>query len=474
MNHLTEIYVELYKRRQWDTIPVFSDKTGFYYLSKPQLKTLEYLFDDTTFYVGYGGSGMSGKTQLECFWQLFNCLAFPDTRWMLGRKELKNLKATTMQTLLKTMSFYGIKKDVDYRYNDAEGKFIFNNKSLIILRDTMYNPSDPEFTTLGGLELTGCALDESAENVIDVVNILSSRVGRWNNEKHKLSAKILEAFNPVKNHVSTRYWIPFRDKTEPSHKKFVRALSSDNPHPDARAWEENVLKTGDKRTIERLYYGNFDYDDENNALIPFDKIQDMFTNSFVEDGERYISSDVAITNDLFVNVVWSGLKIIEISAIRNVTKTVSTHENGELVNRVDFQPLIDEYERLTTKYKIPRSNIVYDADGIGHNMRTFLSGAVGLNNGSPAYDPAYFNLKTQLYYYFSELVNSDRIWIVASLTSDMRERLTEEIQAIRRSSDVGEKLKIMPKAEVKKIIGHSPDLTDAIVYRLLFLITRGK
>lgn len=473
---LTDIYVELFIRKQFDKIPVHYDATGFYYLSIPQQNALKLIFDKTTFFIGYGGSGMSGKSQLMCFALIFLCLAYPNTRWLLGRKELSNLKATTVQTLLKTLNFYGLKRYIDWTYNDNSHVYTFKNGSLIILKDTKFYPSDPEMTDLGGLEVTGAFLDESAENVIKVINILTSRVNRWNNELYGLDGFIFESFNPVKNHVNERYWQPYKHNDEILHKKFIRALSSDNPHPDARMWEENILKTNDLRTIERLLKGNFDYDDDDNVLIPYDKVLDMFTNSFVSDSkDMFISSDIAITNDLFVCWVWRGLTVVEISAIKNVSRPVSVlTDTGEWINKIDFTPLIDEFNRLSKKWSVPRSNIVYDADGIGHKLRTFLSGAVGLNNGAPAFDKAFFNLKSQLAFLFAEKANANEIFIEAHVEGAIKERLIKEIGAFRRISDVGEKLKINHKTDIKKMITISPDIFEAGIYRMLFLITRRK
>jgi phage terminase large subunit len=476
VNSSTEIYIELFKRKQFDKIPVHFDETGFYYLSPKQIDALNLMFDEKTFFIGYGGSARSGKSQLMCFALTFLSLCFDDTRWLLGRRELKNLKATTVQTLLKTFAFYGIDRDADYVYNDQQGFYEFQNKSRIILRDTKYEPRDPEMSELGGLELTGAFIDESAENVIKPITTIASRVNVWNNEKLGIKGFVFESFNPVKNHVNERYWLPYKKGEETEHKKFVRALSSDNPHPDVRKWEENILKTGDQRIIERLLYGNFDYDDDENVLIQYDKIMDMFTNSFVEDtGETFISSDVAVSNDLFVLWVWKGFRVKEISAIKNVSKPQSTlTESGEWINKVDFTPLINEYERLSKKWNVPRSNICYDADGIGHKLRTFLSGAIGLNNNARPLDPAYDNLKTQMACLFAEKANTDQVFFDCVLQSDIKERLIKEIGAFRIISDVGQKIKINPKAEVKTIIGHSPDIFEAGFYRMLFWITRKK
>jgi hypothetical protein len=475
MLHSTEIYIELYKRKVFDKIPVFEDETGLYYLSEPQQRMLTYLFDDNTFYCGFGGAGMGGKTQLIALYNIFNALSYPDTRWMVGRKELSNLKLTTMQTINKTLAFYGLIKGVDYTYNDQVHKYFFPNESQIILKDTQYYPSDPEMTDLGGLEITGATLDESAENVIKAINILTSRVGRWNNDKYNLKPKIFECFNPLKNHIHTRYWKPWREGAETIDTKFVRSLFTDNPHPEAKKWGENILKTGDKRTIQRLYYGNFDYDDDDNSLVSFDKINDMFTNTFVDDeGQNFLSMDIAITNDRFVCFAWKGMRIKEVIAIKNVAKPVSTqNEQGEWINKVDFTPLLDVIERLTVKYNIPRSNVVYDGDGIGAKLKKYLSGAVAIHNAGKSIAPEYKNLSNELGYKLAEMINSDSIYYDCDLQPETKELIKDELQSsLKRSSEVGEKLSLITKAEVKQLISHSPDFYDAKKYRMLFLITR--
>jgi hypothetical protein len=474
MNSSTELYIELYKRKQFDKIPVYYDNGVFYYLFKAQLKALEYLWENTCFYVGYGGSGMSGKTQLECFYATFNSLAYPDTRWMIGRTELKNLKATTIQTLLKTFAFYGLVFNQDYYWNDKESYYYFNNTSRIICRDTKYYPSDPLFTELGGLEITGAILDESVENTINVINILTTRVNRWNNLKYNIPAKILEGFNPAKNHVNERYWKPYKENRETKDTKFVRALCTDNPHPEAKTWAENVLKTGDKQTIERLYYGNFDYDDDDNNLLTYDKIMDCFTNSFVEPGERFISSDIAITNDKFVAIAWEGLRVKEIVAINNASKPVETMSDGVMTRIVDYTPLKKEFDRLAVKWQVPRSNICYDADGIGKDVKDFMSGAVGLHTGQRSVYPEYFNLRSELLCKLAEVINANLCYFDCYIEPRLKETIINELGLIKRISEPGEKIRIISTAEMKAIINHSPDVLMALAYRMLFVLTRKK
>lgn len=455
MNSSTEIYIELYKRKQFNKIPVFEDETGVYYLSKAQLNALNYLIDETTFYVGYGGSGNSGKTLLECFYALFQCLCYDDVRYMIGRSELKNLKATTIQTLLKTFKFYGLVRDKDYFYNDKESYYYFKNGSRIICRDTKYYPSDPEMTDLGGLELTGAILDESVENKEIVINILTSRVGRWNNKKYNIPAKILEGFNPAKNHVSRRFWVPFRDNKETIEKKFVRALSSDNPNPEAREWERKILLTGDKITIQRLLHGNFDYDDEDNALIAFQNINNLFTNDFIQpSGTKFLSCDIALSNDSFIVIAWDGFII----------------EKIYVFGKIDGKILMEELKNIAKLHEVPNSNIVYDADGIGNYLRGFFPGGVGLNNNHRPTSPEYQNLKSELYFLLADHINNNKIFIKQNLSSELKQRVIDECQMIKRDSEAGEKLAIIPKSKVKELLGHSPDITDALAYRFIYWI----
>src|SRR5690606_226950 len=137
-----------------------------------QAKALEYLMDDETLFVGYGGAAFSGKTYLECYWVTIMSQAYPDTGWGLGRKELTTLKKTTLLTLVKVIDECNITPDRDCSYNQQYNIITFSNKSQIFLIDTAFRPSDPLYTRFGGLELTGAAIDESAETDYNAIKIL--------------------------------------------------------------------------------------------------------------------------------------------------------------------------------------------------------------------------------------------------------------------------------------------------------------
>ena len=179
--------------------------------SEKQGIALDHLFDDKTLFIGYGGSAFSGKSYLLCYWITIMCIRYPETYWALGRKELVTLKKTTLLTLFKVFKECNIMPDVDYNYNQQSNAICFKNGSIIFLIDMAYKPSDPLYTRFGGLELTGAAIDESAENDYKAIEILFTRLGRKNNHKYGICKKVLETFNPAKNHVYTRYYKPYKE-----------------------------------------------------------------------------------------------------------------------------------------------------------------------------------------------------------------------------------------------------------------------
>ena len=133
----------------------------------------EYLEDSTTEEILYGGAAGSGKSYLGCIWLLINCIRYPGSRWVMGRKELKRLKETTLATFFEVSNKFGFNKQ--FEYNAVDGAIKFKNGSLILLKDLAYQPSDPNFDSLGSLEIAGAFVDEIAEISSKAIEVLISR-----------------------------------------------------------------------------------------------------------------------------------------------------------------------------------------------------------------------------------------------------------------------------------------------------------
>lgn len=427
-------------------------------LSKKQTIAWKLLFDETTLFVGYGGGAFSGKSYLMCYWLTYMSRMYPGTSWGLGRKELITLKKTTLVTLFKVFKEVGLVNEQHYNYNQQLNKITFDNGSTIYLIDTAYKPSDPLYERFGGLELTGAAIDESAETNIKAIDILFTRLGRCLNEHYGLTKKMLECFNSAKTHVYARYYKPFKDNKETESKKFIHALPTDNPSPEVKSYVRDILLTGEESTIQRLIYGNFEYDDNPYALYAYDKICDIFTNSFVQgNGKRYLSGDIAYLGaDVFVISIWNGLVIEKVIAI----------------DRIDETAIGNKLIELAEQYRIPYSNIVYDADGLrkftANSLKKLTASKPFTNNAQPLRGKNYKNLKTECAFKLKELIEAD---LIHCKDLEFRKQIMADLEQVNREpiDDEG-KIKLESKKDYKKRTGRSLDFFDSVLMRMLFEI----
>ena len=428
--------------------------------STKQFQAWQYLTDDHTTFIGYGGSAYSGKSWLLCYYLTTMSIAYPDTAWGLGRKALTNLKRTTLLTLFKVFKECNITQD-HYNYNQQLNVITFYNGSQIFLIDTAYQPSDPLYQRFGGYELTGCCIDESAETDLSAINILFTRCGRRNNGTYGLKKKFLETFNPAKNHVYNRYYKPFVEDNLSEHYQFIPALPKDNPSDDVEEYVQGIIDNSDQITIQRLIYGNFEYDDDPNSLIQYDDILDIFNVDPIlleqDNGQMYMTIDVArLGKDKSVIMVWKGLTVIETVVIPKSTLDV----------------LEDKIRDLIKKYQVRLTNVIADADGVGGSVPDHIKCKSFVNNSVALYKQNYQNLKTQCYYKLAGLINEHKMKINdETYKTDIISEL-EQVKSFNVDSDG--KLQILPKDKVKKFLGRSPDFSDTLMMRAFFEVRAKK
>lgn len=418
------------------------------------------LIDKTSTEIGYGGGAGGGKSFLGCFWVLKQALEYPGTSWLMGRKELTNLKKTTLLSFFKVLNEMNLDPNSIFTLNSQTNIIQFHNGSKIFLMDMAYQPADPLYTRFGGLELTGAFVDESNENEIQAIEIIKTRLGRGKNEEYNLTPKLLETFNPSKNHVYHRYYKPFRDKTLPKHIVFITALATDNKYLDDSYIEQ--LKNADKITKERLLYGNFEYDDDPSKIFEYDKIIDIFRDGYTHSpGEgKYISCDVArFGTDKTVIISWEGYLITEM----------------KIIPKSDLKEVVRVIEEIAKRKGVPNSNIVIDEDGVGGGVIDFMNNVKGfINNSSPIETQYtkkfhnYRNLKTQCYFKLAEYINQGKIFYPTA-SNELKELIIEDLEQIaQKNIDKDGKIELVPKEEMKEKLGRSTDYSDAIMMRMIF------
>jgi len=499
-------------------IPLTTEvETDDWHIFKPVLdKQGLPLYDEVTTDFWYGGWGWWGKSYLWCYRLVIMCKRCAWTRRFIWRKELKTLKITTLNTLWKVMRAMDLEKDVDYRYNDVKSIITFKNGSEILLLDLAYMPSDPLYTTLWWLEVTGGFIDEANETNPKAFSILKTRVRHkledfcWKcfnpiseadfvcvdklinpdpadaldtiieknrykcphcwRDTYWLLWRTLNTFNPDQNWTKVRYFIPRRDGKMVGYMKFIRALAIDNPNiPKAYIQE---LKRADKITKERLLYGNFDYDDSPGRLYDYEDILNIFDErKLSEPWNKYITCDVARHwRDKAIILVWDNWTVISIY----------------IYFKSETTTLEEKIEQLMVRHWVIKKRVVVDEDGIGGGVVDHLW-CLGFINNSSAIQPKdantklgkknnYQNLKTQAYFKIADFidkikVNLDDIHVYGGemTAEDVKTFIMQELDVITEADiDKDWPKRIIAKKDVKEKLGRSPDFGDNFAFRMIW------
>lgn len=421
-------------------------------LISKQENAVYYLKDSVTKELIYGGAAGGGKSALGVLWLIEQCQTYPGIRCLMGRAKLKALKETTLNSFFEQASNLGITDQ--FNYNAQSGIIYWNNGSEIILKDLYEYPSDRNFDSLGSLEITFAFVDECNQITYKAWQIVKSRL-RYKLNQYNLIPKMLGTCNPAKNWVYSQFYLKNKNNTIEADRMFIQALPKDNPHLP-QSYLDSLLSL-DENSKQRLYYGNWEYDNDPAKLIDFEKIQNSFTNDFVEDGEKYISADIArYGSDKMVIMVWSGFRVIEIFTLAKSSIT----ETAQAIRDLAY------------KHQVPASNIIADEDGVGGGVVDIIACKGFVNNSKAMPEEGqiveYQNLKTQCYFKLANIIQNDGLYIDCNDGATM-DTITKELEQVKRDKiDSDGKLRILPKEKVKEMLGRSPDYADALMMRMYF------
>ena len=408
-----------------------------------------YLNDKETNEVLYGGAAGGGKSAYGCLWLISMCQTYEGSRWLMGRSKLKTLKETTLNTFFELASELNISND--FNYNAQSNVIYFKNGSEIILKDLFLYPSDPHFDSLGSLEITGAFIDECNQLSYKAWQVVKSRI-RYKLTQFNLIPKMLGTCNPAKNWVYKEFYSPFKNNTLLPYRRFIQALPKDNPylHP---SYLQSLLQL-DKNSKERLYYGNWEYDDDPSTLISQDSIVNYFTPTHLKgEGQKYMTIDIARKGkDKTVFRIWHGWLCIE----------------SYRIDKSGLDVVVQKAKDFQIKHSIPLTNIVADEDGVGGGVVDFLKCRGFVNNSQAIKGENYSNLKSQC-----SILTAKKISLaeMGELCNDKTivDIVTEEMEQIKlKDIDKDGKLTIIPKETIKEMIGRSPDEWDSIMMRYYF------
>lgn len=409
---------------------------------------------DTVF---FGGGAGGGKSWWICETRLLNALRFPGYKSFIGREELKRLMQSTFVTFTKVCQHHKIPQGT-WKLNGQYNYIEFKNGSRIDLLDLKFLPTDPLYERFGSLEYTDGAIEEAGEVHFMAYDVLKTRVGRHRNREFGLHPTLAITGNPKKNWTYILFYKPWRDGILAKGKAFIQSLFSDNIQEVAEDYEKQLSQISDNATKQRLMFGNWEYDDDPTALIKYENIVDLFTNTIEENNEKFITADIArFGRDKTVIKVWKGLECYKIKTFTKQGLDITA----------------EEIKKLERDENVPRSHILIDEDGVGGGVLDMLPGAKGfIANSTPIESKYkkenYQNLKAQCTYLMADYINDHKISI-KNCEQTTKDLIISELEQIKsKDPDKDGKRKIIGKDEIKEVLGHSPDYADNVMMRMWF------
>lgn len=240
------------------------------------------------------------------------------------------------------------------------------------------------------------------------------------------------------------------------------------------------LLSQDETERARLLDGNWKISMDGSSLIEFSATFNLFSNFVDKNDTRVITCDAArFGANLAIIMVWKGWEVVAIHVFTTSALNI----------------LRDTIERERERWKVPKSGVLVDQDGLGGGLVDF-GGYVGFSGGDTAMDDPktgikenFFNKKTQLFYRLAEKINAFRILIsiendncfvdgvpgtkvkVKGTTYEISDLIRKHLRCIKKKITDGDgKLRINSKEEQKAILGadESPDFADTLMMRMQF------
>lgn len=420
--------------------------------------------DKTTTEINYGGAKGGAKSYTGAALIFSSAFMYPGTHWFIARNKLSDLVRFTIPTINEFFSNSGIDMSKHIKFNGQYNIYECDNKSKVFLLDAAYMPSDPLYMRFGSMQFTGGWGEEVGEWDEAADMNLQAGIGRWKNDEYNLPPKYLRTCNPSKNFMYRNVYKPFREGLLKDYQCFIQALPQDNKMLPSGYIEQlqRILSANEKR---RLLHGDWEYDDDPAALITYDKILDVFTNTHVPEGPKRITCDVArLGGDKIVIIEWDGFR----GKVKHYQKQTLEITGGLL-------------EDARYRLGIGNSDVLVDEDGMGGGIIDFLKFKGFVNNSSPLPSPIgprdaagnpikenFDNLKSQCYFRLADRINKNGIYLQCE-SEQVKQWIIEELEQVKQKTlDSDLKKGVVPKDKIKELLGRSPDFADTIMMREWF------
>ncbi len=403
-------------------------------------------------YLLFGGAMGGGKSWFLCAEAIKNAMMFQGNRLVIVRKELSVAKRTILTTFFSICPSQIIKN-----YNQSNSTIEFINGSILIFIEANIS-KDPLLNKIKGLEIGWFGIDEANEVSIEVYKVLKTRM-RWvlpNGKKPRYEGRLTS--NPEQS-----WLIPTFIQSINIDEVYIQSLTSDNYDEDSEYIKN--LKEAFKNSpnmMRKYLLGDWSMVDTINQLIP---------SMSLAKAEKLVQDDCSISMGIDPSRYGNDRTVFIILKNGNI-ELIETHQETS-TNQIATRAIA-----LMNEYNINAGNVGIDGVGIGagiidhlysmnYEVLELIGGAKPIETDEEdAFLP--FNLRSQMYYELRRDIINEKLGNITDTT------LKLELSAIQYEISSEKSVKVLGKDTIKKVLGTSPDLADALCYANWTKVWRGE
>lgn len=253
---------------------------------------------------------------------------------------------------------------------------------------------------------------------------------------------------------------------------FIRAELDDNKKlMNSDPTYKARLAGQSEEQVSRDLEGNWRFKTAGDDMIKWTHMEQFFSNDRKEgDGVRRCSCDVAFDGGDNL-VMWL---------------IVGNHFQDVYACRADSKKTLSIVKAKLEEWQVREENFTYDLNGCGQTFKGFFPRAVPFNNEGSVdekFKYIYNRLKDHAAYTFTQsFINGEYSINPAILERKfdgigyknlaLREILMRERKAVRQDDSFIKAWKLIGKQTMKKLIGHSPDFIESMIYSKIFSIKK--
>lgn len=407
---------------------------------------------------------------------------YPNSFIPIGRITLADARTSTAHVFAEVLSDMGLIEGRDYRaigmYGGNTIMFVFENKSRIQFMP-VDETKDRDWRRARGVPATCVGFDEVDTVAQGGFVALSSRAGRKNRPSENGVAApdiTIATCNPNETWVKEHIYKPYKKGTLPDDVKVVEFFMEDS-FLFKEGYYDGFL-TNPEQWKQRFLFNNWDYLDDEDSLFKSRVLDNIHVSNYAPK-VNYMGVDVAREGkdrSVFVRIVGNTLVDIKIYTKSDLDRLASDDEK-------DAPPYSNILGRealaYADKHSIGWQHSAADAVGNGAGFidytrsqkrpfKEYKAGArplfaddpdVKKGERKPKFSIAYDMLRSQMYDQLAKAMENGEFFFLDSCPhlADLKQEL---LWHLYDSKD--KQLAVEKKDQIKKRLGKSPDIADAL------------